>query len=616
MPLPQQISMIYFIAFSIYVFFSVYILMLNGRSMLNRIFFASCLSISIWAFSFSIANSAPDYETALLWRRIAAFGWGTVYSFLLHFILILTQKNRLLKRKWIYIFLYLPAIINIFVFNIIKEVAIGQYHLIHSTAGWTNIPVNNYLDWYFNFYYMGFTIAGIIILIHCRLQSKDLKMKKQTSILIVCFICSLTIGTLTDMIANIYLVDAVPQMAPALQIIPITGIFYAIRKYRLMLPEMKAAVAEDGKILDEITRGKLYLNLTISFVFGSMINFAIQFFLLNEPMKPSLLFSSYLLGVGILIQLILQLKIKEKFIDYIVIFCMMVIMTMITFKFIDSASTTVWSVSFIFIFLLVITSKKGMLIWPSTFILILQIVVWILAPTRTIVISSADHLTRIGILLITLWLAYFVNQIYIKRLTETETQVKFQKMISYVSSGFVNASASNLNKKIDEMLECIGECSQVDCVTLSVIAKNKEEIMQKNQWNHSEIMDLDIHENSANILEQFIVTQILNNEIVHIPNISEKFINDKVEGKGLMVWHIKSMIAIPVASKDRILGFLSLNTRKSLKVWNEDQKKMLQIIANLFADVLMKVEAEKEINYMAYYDSLTNLPNRVLLRNR
>ena len=30
----------------------------------------------------------------------------------------------------------------------------------------------------------------------------------------------------------------------------------------------------------------------------------------------------------------------------------------------------------------------------------------------------------------------------------------------------------------------------------------------------------------------------------------------------------------------------------------------------------MKVEAEKEINYMAYYDSLTGLPNRDLFRDR
>ena len=65
MSLPIVFSLIFFTAFATYFFIGLYVLYLNFNSMLHRVFFASCISLCFWAFSFSIENSAPDYETCL-----------------------------------------------------------------------------------------------------------------------------------------------------------------------------------------------------------------------------------------------------------------------------------------------------------------------------------------------------------------------------------------------------------------------------------------------------------------------------------------------------------------------------------------------------------------------
>ena len=108
-------------------------------SMLNRLFFIACLALSVWAFCFSIANSAQRL------MRVPCFGeeslhsgWGTVYSLLLHFFLILTERKKILEHQWIYAIIYIPAFVNVYAFGF-SGLARGQYNLIHSPMGWVNI---------------------------------------------------------------------------------------------------------------------------------------------------------------------------------------------------------------------------------------------------------------------------------------------------------------------------------------------------------------------------------------------------------------------------------------------------------------------------------------------
>lgn len=154
-------SVAFYLAFVVYLLFGAYIISLNSKLILHRVFFMLCLVLCLWAFTFSIANSAPDYATALFWRRVSAFGWGTMYSLLLHFILILTGKEKLLRQAWTYLWLYLPAAATVYVFALHPGLVSQQYNLMQTAVGWINVSANNRWDWYFNLYYLIFTVAGV-----------------------------------------------------------------------------------------------------------------------------------------------------------------------------------------------------------------------------------------------------------------------------------------------------------------------------------------------------------------------------------------------------------------------------------------------------------------------
>jgi len=127
----------------------------------------------------SISNTAQNYETCLFWRRVGTLGWGTFFSFLLHFIVIITEKADILKKKWIYILIYLPAALNVFVFGLYEKIAVKQYNLIETSSGWVNVCCNTFWNWMLYAYDLSFFLVGFTLLVRwaVKLEEGDKKSK-------------------------------------------------------------------------------------------------------------------------------------------------------------------------------------------------------------------------------------------------------------------------------------------------------------------------------------------------------------------------------------------------------------------------------------------------------
>lgn len=358
MSLSHIFSLVFFIAFAVYFILGIYTICINPKNILNRLFFAACISLSIWAFCFSIANSAQDYETAIFWRRLTSLGWGTVYSLLLHFFLIVTERKKILKNKWIYVVLYLPALVNVFAFGF-SNLARGQYKLINTTMGWTNVSANTWGDLYFNLYYVSFVIAGLWLIWDWGKKSKDPVKKKQAYMFMTSYTIAMVLGTLTDVVVNTYTSFKVPQMAPVIVLLPTITIFYAIKRYGLMELE-KSDSAEPGKILSEVNMEKFILIMSLVYIIGGMLNFVAQYFFNQTPpnFNSILLFSFFFFIIAISLTIIKLLSIKAELKEIFFILIMLVSILLITINFIESASITVWAAPLIIVMLSVLFNKR------------------------------------------------------------------------------------------------------------------------------------------------------------------------------------------------------------------------------------------------------------------
>ncbi len=612
MSLPEIISLILFVAFDIYAFWGLYTLNLGAKRGLKAVFFTLCLLMCVWAFCLSIANSAPNYETALYWRRMAALGWGPAYGVMLHYFLVLTGKSELLKKRWIYLPLYLPGVLTALVFGVIPELASRQYNLVESPAGWVNISVNNWWDWFFNIYYLGFAAIGLVLLWQWGRSSRNPDDKKQAYLLMASFALAVILGTITDIIANSYMSFKLPQLAPVFVLIPFTIIFYFIKRYGLMVSTVSSMGEADG-ILSADSLAKLCQILTVIFVYGGILHFGALYYLSEKPFASTLSLSLIFIVIAIVLQIIQKAPISVNLKEIAFVLVVSIPLLFVILSFVEHASITVWAITLVVLIVTILFDNPRIVVLSGSVGLLTLVLVWMKAPTGFVWVDGADHLGRIGILLLAFVLAYYVNRLLIRRVDEIRDRIRLQNMVSQISANFMSATESNLDEKITDMLQQCGNGFRVEhSYFIQLLPEFKIYA-----WNGEGVESAD---DLASTLFAgdfaWWKSRMQKNDVVYISD-RETLPPEATEEKAMLERHgIKSLFAVPVTKQKRNLGVLIFASIDSVSAWREDHDELLRILANLLTEAMARVEAEKEINYLAYYDGTTGLPNRTLFINR
>ena len=617
MVLQISVSLGFYVAFVLYLLLGLYSISLNKKEALNRVFLFLCICFSIWAYTFAIGNSARTYEDAFIWRRISSLGWGVAYSIFVHFTLVLTEENRLLKMRLVYVIIYLPAAINVFIFGIYSKIANGQYNLVHTKAGWASIPLNNSGDLFFNFYYLIFSLIAFILLLRWHAKTKNYVNRKYATYLLVSFGVSLLLGILTDSLANRILSYKIPSLAPIMLLIPAITINYIIRKYGLMKPKEKRISPGEGIILSDDKRARLYKFISIILFSGSFLNIMLYLMYCVE-LVSGVIISTILVLLGAIIFIVPSTVLSIKYQENILTTLMAVAMLMaMFFHYNVSVSNIVWPVPMFIIITTIIFNHKKMF-WVIAVESVLALIwSWGRVPKLTVMVGTVEYLSRIVFYIIGISLIGYINKIYNSRLRENDKQVEFQRMISSISTSLVTITSSNFNDKIAELLEKSGCYMLADRSYLGFFSEDQKMIDFTHKWLGEGIIPLleDAKENQLAQLN-WSNSQLIANEIVFIPKVEELPPEAIMEKEIMLSQDIKSLISIPISSKDKVIGVLRFDQINTQKGWRIEDRDLLKVLTNILAEAITKVESEKEISYLAYYDALTGLPNRTLISNR
>ncbi|MEG6521948.1 EAL domain-containing protein [Desulfotomaculum sp. 1211_IL3151] len=610
---PLLFSLLFFSAFAIYLLFGLYIIYMNPRRSLNRMFSAVCISLCFWSIGFSVANSAPDLETCLLWRRISALGWGTAYSLMLHFLLLLTGAECSRKRWRLCALLHLPAVVCIYAFAASGKITAVQYNLVKLDSGWINIAIQNGWTTFFQIYYVGYVLACLGVIWRWRQKASNQTIRKQANILLLSMAAALLLGSLTDVILSAALKGSLPQMAPVFTLLPIASIYYCMKRYGLM---GDVSQNEDDLILSGETRSKLHFYLSFAFLAGGFTG-ALAYFLPHmvqgeKSLRTMLNASVWLFFLGaitLLCQLIKNKKVKET----IVLIAMLCSIPIITLQFIDFAGITVWAFPLVLMIISLVFGTRIPLIALMAVSVATQLLVWINSPEGVIQLDRFDHIVRISIFLIAFWVGSFVNKTYIKRIKENIYQIEFQKLISDISFNFISVNQINIDEKVNDMLYKIGHFFQVDRAYIFLINRKSTTMTYAYGWCSEGISpETEAIQNVPTDVFLRWLEQLSTEKLVYIEDVRKLPDEASAERELLIEQGVKSVVVIPIEENGELLGFMGLDSVRLFKSWSRYHIELLRILSNLLADGLIKINSEKEIEYMAYYDQLTGLPNRTL----
>jgi len=610
---PQLFMLMFSIAFVLYCYLGIYVLIKAREKSLNRAFFAICSALAVCSAGYAMSVNAPDVSICLLWRRFSFLGSAFLFSFMLHFMLLLTE-SKALATKWICPLLYFPAFVSTFVFVLSDKFSGSLFNLVITPNGWISIPGNSLWHYFYVLYYSSFIIAGIYLLWQWGKSSHAENGKIIAAAVISSIIGSFVLKIIADVVPLLYSGIIFPQMEPLFSIIPMAATFHCAKLYGLLGIE---AVNTERTMLHGESRTWIYRIIAGTLIVLGIADFGINFIINKNGLISSLVVPSLLLLAGMLVQAIKN----SGFIDYnqdsmmlLLISLIIPVVTLQTGKF---GSITIWAFPFVMIMAFVVFSNKEALTILALSIIATQAAVWIEAPNIIVHLKNQDYGGRIVMFAAAIYLAFYINKIYLQRMNQNTNQMLAQQLVTETSADFMTADSINVEGKINRLLERIADFFGVERAYLYQFDSKNKTISITHEWlrtgtasqrNVKQITFIDIL--------PWAMDKIKNNEIVHIPDVEELPYEAAEDRQRLLGRGIHSLIYVPLTGNSSVRGFMGIDSSKKNPKWEESNIRILKTICNILSEALTKIEAEDRQLQMAYYDQLTKLPNRVLFNDR
>ena len=612
----QTLSIVLFTAFAVYFFLAIYILNLNIKSAQNLSFFGVCLALCVWSFGSAMFVIAPNQMVAFVWARVTAFGWSAVYSLMLHFLLILTGRSKLLGKWWFYPLLYAPAVINIFVFSLLNSTAQIEHVITQVSFGWFNASPLGVWDVLFNIYYIGYILAGLVMVLLWKRSSKDKMIQSKSNLIIISFVTALILGTLTDQILPHILGLVLPQMAILEIMFPIIVFYHLVKKYGLMAP-----VHADNKqtILNKKSRTKLYSYLSVCYLFYGLFHFFYKYIITGSGMLNDVLDSVVLLFCGFCIFFAGRIK-KELLRNTIILTIMLLSIPLTAILLTEYGATTSWAFPLILIMVSLVFNRRILLISLSSMSILTHILYYFMSVGTPYGITPFDLVFRCILYVLICLIGVYINRIYVSKLKENAAQIELQKLISGISYDFARIDKTNLEETINRMLEKIGSYFGADRTYVFLVDSSSNSIQLCYEWCGPGITpELGLVEpvpvnGFDNLFERMSDHHtVYSEDVLKQSTLYQSYL---AGSKILLNKDIISLLSTPIESTDKQHGFLGMATYKTPLKLTDIHLEILETFSNLIADKLVMAKADKDMEYLAYYDQLTGLPNRTLFKDR
>jgi len=199
-----------------------------------------------------------------------------------------------------------------------------------------------------------------------------------------------------------------------------------------------------------------------------------------------------------------------------------------------------------------------------------------------------------------------------------------QQQLVEVSHLFVSAGREQTSQVIDNALEQIGKYCDVDRVYIFQFREGHQYFYCASAWCRDSIScEVRNIENMSVEAVPNIVRSILDRQSVRIPRISALKGEWQPEKRTFSEGSIQSLVVVPISNSAQVSGFIGFDAVRCQRDWNEEEIRLLSVLGDLVGAMMQRHHteqalhaAELEVARIARFDSLTNLPNRILVADK
>jgi len=203
-----------------------------------------------------------------------------------------------------------------------------------------------------------------------------------------------------------------------------------------------------------------------------------------------------------------------------------------------------------------------------------------------------------------------------------EKRLKFEELLSNISSNFVNISTSEVDREIDRALGLIGEFLEVDQVDILKVSKNKKKLRGANSWIRKGIKGFPVHDVQYEKTFPWYTSIILSGKTIILKRLKDysgevvdekRFLKDYrlnfsttiIDGETIIVRrhdeeseegvdeklslkdnNLNFSLTIPLVVEGRVFGAIGMISTRREQVWAEELVPRLRLLGEIFFNAM------------------------------
>ncbi|HOP85936.1 MAG TPA: PAS domain S-box protein [Syntrophorhabdaceae bacterium] len=171
------------------------------------------------------------------------------------------------------------------------------------------------------------------------------------------------------------------------------------------------------------------------------------------------------------------------------------------------------------------------------------------------------------------------------------------KLVLTLSTNFIVLSPEDIDDGINDILKTIGLYAKADGSFVFTFSEDGKTIIKTHEWHNEKAQ---YQNKGSEYLKTSAIPWFINKirdlEVIHIPDIDILSPEIIKEIKSLLFSDIKSLIALPVISAYKTIGFLGLETINEKRIWPENIISLIKIVGELFANAIVQKQMTKALN--------------------
>lgn len=178
-----------------------------------------------------------------------------------------------------------------------------------------------------------------------------------------------------------------------------------------------------------------------------------------------------------------------------------------------------------------------------------------------------------------------------------EVRSEFEKLVTAISTNFINLPSEKIDNEINKALQSIGEFAAVDQSYVFQYSPDKQQMSMTHEWCSNTATPL-LQSNQALWTKDYRwhTAQIESRETIYITDKSEIPPNagpflETLEARGST-----SLIHVPIAYGGKAFGFVGLESQQTDKTWSVDIIVLLRMVGDILANALERKRVEEQLN--------------------